>query len=205
MTGVNLIPAGRVQARRRAARLRRWVAVTPLCIFVLAAAYGLLRAIWSTDLDWLKTELARADAQIQVVEKDARSARARIAGLHPIRRAARAVGDQPDWGALLSLVSSRLGHDAVLSACVLMPSDAGARAGSGKDSGRPERLTLALTGLARGQEAVSAFVAGLESAGVFDRVAIAESRRSSFSGADAVAFRVECLICDSIPEGGTPR
>jgi hypothetical protein len=119
------------------------------------------------------------------------------------------VGDQPDWGTLLSLIASRLGHDAVLNSCTLAAqTDAsspkpGAKAPDApkpRDSGRPERFTLAVTGLARTQEAVAAFVSGLEEAGLFDRVAIAEARRTAVAGQEGVAFRVECTLSDSVAE-----
>ena len=212
MNGVNLIPRARLQQRRCAARIRLWMIITPVCASLLAGAYGWVRAAWSSNVDALRADIGNADTSIQTAEREDAAARARIAELQPRYRAARAVGEQPDWGTLLTLIASRLGREAVLNACTLSPSvDAPAAAASpkgaakaadpkAKDWGRPEKFTLALSGLARTQEAVSAFVSGLEGAGVFDRVAIVEARRTAVSGQEGVAFRVECTLTDSVTE-----
>jgi Tfp pilus assembly protein PilN len=215
MNGVNLIPLARVQHRRRAARLRLWMVITPVCASLLAGAYGWVRAAWSSDVDAIASEIAKTEAGIQATEKEDSVAKARIAELQPKYRAARAVGDQPDWGALLSLIATRLGNDTVLSSCSLVasaepapttqpatPSKNPGKAVDAKsrDSGRPERFTLALTGVARTQEAVSLFVSGLEGVGLFDRVAIAEARRTAVAGQEGVTFRVECTLSDSVTE-----
>jgi hypothetical protein len=215
VNGVNLIPLVRVQARRRAARIRVWLVIMPLCASILAGAYGWIRVAWSSDLDSITAEIKKADADIRAADKEDSAAKARIAELQPRFRAAKAVGDQPDWGLLLSLVASRLGHDAVLNSCTLSPPADGiavpvaatvsgktSKAGEARprESGRPERFTLALSGLARTQDAVSAFVSGLEDAGVFDRVTIAEARRTAVAGQEGVAFRVECTLSDSVTE-----
>jgi hypothetical protein len=121
------------------------------------------------------------------------------------------VGDQPDWGLLLPVVAHHLRGEALLSSCTLTPATDQPAPPAGKpgkadspkprDPGaRPERFTLALSGLAQSQDAVSGFVAGLEATGVFDRVALAESRRAALGGQEAIAFRVECQLIDPLTE-----
>src|SRR5436309_3419983 len=100
------------------------MAITPVCASLLAGAYGWIRTSGATDLIAITTELARAQAGIQAAEQETARVKARGAELQPILRAAKAVGDQPDWGTLLTLVASRLGHDALLSAAALTPETA---------------------------------------------------------------------------------
>lgn len=211
MNGVNLIPRSRRAARRRATRLRAWMVAAPLCASLLAGAYGWLRVSWGVDTSSLAADLAKADEDIKTADREISRAKTRLAELQPQLRAARAVGDQPDWGTLLTLLADRLKDDSVLTSCVLAPAPdaapapgakAAPRTGDAKtrESGRPERFTLMLTGLSRTQGSVAQFVSRLEAVGVFDRVSIVESRRSSLSGEEAVGFRVECLLSDTLPE-----
>jgi Tfp pilus assembly protein PilN len=214
VNGVNLIPIARRQARRRAARIRAWMIVAPLCASLLGGAYAGLRVQWGGDGKDLTTDLASADALIRATEREISAAKLKNAELQPMLRAARAVGNQPDWGQLLTLLASKLGEHAVLSNCTLTPAPDAAtpaspaprrtgRAGEGskpQDFGRPERFTLTLSGIGRTQDAVASFISALETAGLFDRVTLQETHRTNFAAQEAVAFKVECLLSDPITE-----
>jgi Fimbrial assembly protein (PilN) len=211
MNGVNLIPAARREMWRKNARVRVWMCVAPLCASILAGAYGYLRMSWETSTDAFAADVAKADAQIKAVETETAKARAKADSQRPVLSAAKAVGEQPDWSLLLAMLASSLGDQAVLSSCVLEPAPEpaapslkpGAKpdAPPPKDSARPARFTLALTGLAGSQDAVALMVTSLESKKVFDNVTIVEARRATLSGHDAVNFRIECVLSDA---GGAP-
>jgi len=115
------------------------------------------------------------------------------------------VGEQPDWGMLLSLLASKLGDDAALSLCSLEPvqplavgvkGPANPGADRAKETGRPQQLKLVLKGNARTQEAASTFVLALEKTGAFDRVNLVETQRDQ-KGEVGVAFEVVCEMSDS--------
>lgn len=205
MNGVNLVPIRRQQARQRGARIRMWMVIAPVVASVLTGVYGWLRASWATGSSNIAAEITKLDALSLSTETEITALRLRIAELKPRLLAARAVGNQPDWGVLLALLATKLRDDAILSSCTLTPvaPEAQPAPPGGKpagDWGRPERFTLSLAGFARTQESFGTFVSALEGAGLFERVRIAESKRGSVAGTDAVSFRVECLLSDPITE-----
>ena len=203
MRGINLIPIGRVQARRRATRVRVWASIVPALASALLGGYGWLRTTWPTESASITAEIAALDASIAQAEGGIAQARAQTSQQEIILRAHRAVGEQPDWGVLLHRLSQHVGERIVFTGCVLEPLG---RPGSGekaKPGGRPDRFRLTLHGMGREQADVSAFVIALENEQeprLFDSVALMESRRVPLGGKDAVAFRIECAMTDSTAE-----
>jgi hypothetical protein len=204
MRGINLIPAGRIQARRRAARVRAWATIVPVVAAMLFGGYVWLRTMWPTDSVSLTAKIAELETGISRAEVAITRARAEAAQRAILLRAHRAVGEQPDWGFLLHSLSQHVGDRVVFTACVLEPQQPAGGAGPARAGGRPDRFRLVLHGMGRQQQDISAFVIALEGAGepkLFDSVALMETRRVPLGGKDAVAFRIECAMTDGIAEG----
>lgn len=213
MNGINLIPVHRIVRRRRAARLRVWMSIAPLCISVLAGTYGYLFATWETDAGEVSKAVEQTEAVIRLTKGQLASSRASLSEASARLKASRAISNQPDWGLLLDLLARQLGDEAVLSSCVLDPvakappsaTPAGdkSKAGAAPDpSARPDRYRLTLGGVARTQEAVPLFVQRLQDTGIFDSTKMVEAVRTPFAGGEAFRFQVECTISDTA--GGTP-
>jgi hypothetical protein len=197
MNGVNLIPMWRRARRGREARVRMWVAIAPLCASLMAGAYGYLAVRWDTGTGDLAAKHAALSDQIEMSKREIRRGDADARELATQRWASRVVAEQPDWGLLLALFGDALGEETVLATCDLRPVTAPSGVSAGKERVRPDRYTLLLAGYSRTQEGVSQFVISLEKLGLFDSVAMKESRRTTMYSADAVEFRVECVVTDS--------
>jgi hypothetical protein len=198
MNGVNLIPAGRLRLRRAVSRLRRWAIAVPITGTLLVCAYFLGAISLGGASGAAATALAQTHEKI-----DALKARSGKLGRdnreqNAVLRANRAVGEQPDWGLMLSLLASRLGEDAVLSACTVepVPPDPSVKTPVKSEAGRPSKLRLTIKGQSRTQEAASRFVIELERTGVFDRVTLVETKRSEPPLED-ISFEVLCALSDS--------
>jgi len=213
MNGINLIPVNRLAARRRAARVRMWISIAPLCVSLLAGSYGYFFATWETDAGGLTDSLEKTDAMITATQAQIAKARADLAEAQATLRANIAIGNQPDWGLLLELLARTLGESAVLSSCtvehVAKPStaeppkqgpQAKAPAPGPADPLRAERFRLTLAGVARTQSAVPEFVQRLQNTGLFDSTKMIEAIRTPFAGEEAFKFQVECLISDNAVE-----
>ena len=121
-------------------------------------------------------------------------------------KSARAVGGQPDWGVLLTLLAENVGDDVVLEFCRLRPVGRAwnsLRGGRSYDPGTAGQapqalddspLLLELSGLGLSQTAVSGFILRLERTELFDRVRLIKSSRRAFLHKKAIAFQLECLL-----------
>ena len=204
MNHVNLIPIGRQQARRAAARVRCWMWVIPASAGLLVAAYIINWLNWDTNTQPASDALAEIESQIQTTNRRVSTQSRELREAGAMLRANLAVGEQPDWSLLLHLLVDRLGDHAALTACVLEPvappADAKAAPKSeGGTGGRPELLKLSIKGVAATQEAASRFVLELEQSGAFDSVHLVETQRAQAAG-DGIAFEVACGLSD--PGGG---
>jgi hypothetical protein len=209
VNGINLIPAHRLITRRRAARVRVWLCIAPVCVSALAGSYAWLWGTWETRTSDIKERMSALDAKIAATEHETAGLKAATREAQAALQAARAVADQPDWGLVLSMIASRLDEDVVLSACQLEPADAplapgatpGATAAKGSvsaaGSGRPTHYRLVLAGLAKTQDAASRLAVELTEGHLFDAVTPQEARRSTFLGEPVVAFRIECSVADA--------
>lgn len=202
MNGINLIPGPRMLARRRAARLRMWLAIGPCVALIIGGAHAYCFTAWNTSTADLDERIAALEARASAAKSAAAAIQADVQREQARLTAARIVAHQPDWGRVTSLVADRLGDRAVLSGCTLEPAEG--RAASVAQTGRPVHYRLTLRGYALEQQAVSDVAVELHKAGVFDAVKLVESRRSAFRGADAVSFQIECAITDLPSAGETP-
>lgn len=207
MTAVNLIPQRRLHARRMRMRVRLWAGVTAAWAAALVIAHVWAGAAWEDDSPALVAAIAKADAEIQELERSTAAGRVALAEAQATLRARKAVGDQPDWGLLLATLAARLDQQAVLSACILEPAGAqvtgrgsAAAADAQRRMIRPSHYKLTLTGLTRKQDTASAIAIALERTKLFDHVTLLEARRSGFLGEEAVTFRLECALVDPAAE-----
>lgn len=196
---VNLIPLPRILARRRTTLIRRWTWAGSLYAAGLVAGYGAAVAAWDYDRGALQDHLeseTRANADRRSNQK---SLEARLARERTVLAANRAVGDQPNWALLLSLISAGSERQIVLQSCHVEPApESGETATTRIDAKPSDReavcYTVKLRAIAKDQAAVSAFALRLESSGLFTRVELVESRREVFLDADAVRFRLDCRL-----------
>lgn len=197
MTGVNLIPASRLRARHRAARLRLWAVLVGLYAAALAGAYGWMHVTWGGKRSNWTVALGEAENDIASSTQTLALRRAALADVEASLRANRAVGEQPDWSMLLGLLARHLGQDIVLESLSLRPPDSARNAAPGAP---PVAPIVALGGLARTHAAVSRFTLELENTGVFSRVTLQDTRRTTLPRGEAVGFRIEAAL----GQGRTP-
>ena len=203
MNDVNFIPAERLAARRRRARIYLWVVACGTYVVLLAAgslaAYVLCPG---QDAD-LAEQLADAETQSKQNNEAMLGLRRTLAETTAALETTRAIREQPDWSRLLTGLSHELGQELVLNRCQLV-----AIREDGKSLTEPwsdallakpllalvtkQRYQLVLQGFGQTQESVSRFALGLEGIGLFERVRLINSSRQTFLRGQAVAFTVEC-------------
>jgi hypothetical protein len=197
MNGVNLIPAARRAASGRARVAKLWSIVVASLAAVVGLGHAVLWNAWQPVGEDPAPELSRLSAAIVAGQKSDRAAKAKLVEVKATSAASREIADQPDWGVLLTYLAGTLGDDAALDSVHLsVPAAVEASAGKGSKppGSRSGRRTLVLTGMAGSQESASSVAIELRGSGLFDEVALAETRRTDYMGAKAVAFRIECAI-----------
>ena len=200
ITGCNLIPERRIYARRRARRVRLWLSIVPGFASLLMGVYTWLSTAWTTDTASIQKAIAEVDRASEELRAAINRDRAEAGRSGILLAAHKAVGEQPDWGILLYILSGKLGDDTVLNNCVLEPMAPPHAPGAKSIEGsRPTRFRLTLFGIARDQDAVSRLVLSLEGEAqsrLFDQVRILESKRINLGGRDAIGYRIECHLSD---------
>ncbi len=203
---VNLVPSARREEQVRSARIRFW--------FMTCAIYGLgwLGALVLVGATALNDDAGLPDELRQVIGLVAES-ESELAALRDELGRSRAelttsltIGEQPDWSALLVLLSTTLGDRIILRNCKLTTfhKSPGAR-GPGTASTMKDRsvtgvvresttIQLQLGGLGIAQQAVSEFVLRLEETSLFRQVTLLDTKREPFLDGDAIAFHIECLL-----------
>lgn len=188
MNGVNLIPAARRAAKRRARHIRVWLGVAAGCVLAAAGAQGLFWHLWSPQGDDPAPEIQRLTSAIASAEQQDKAAKNRLREAQAQAAASREIADQPDWGVLVTFLAKQLGRDAAFESLRL---SAAAKPVKGNSRGG---RSLVLTGIAPTQEAASSVAIDLKNCGLFESVTLAETRRTDFMGAKAVSFQIECAI-----------
>lgn len=205
---INLIPQSRRQARRTTARVTLWGAVLPVCCGLMLAAYLVQRFAATPDVRAVEDALADVQAKIKDDSKKIAKLAAEVREAKSRLSANRAVGEQPDWSLLLALLTDRLGNEAALTSLKLEPIVLAAKgkgeAEAAPGGGRPERLKLTISGVARSQAAASRFVLGLEDTPAFESVNLVEAKRTTGDdGGGTVAFQIACQLTDPGASGGS--
>ena len=201
---VNLVPSARREAQVRSARIRFW--------FMTCAIYGLgwlgvLVLVGATALNddtGLRDELRQVNGLVAESESELAALRGELARSRAELATSLTIGKQPDWSALLALLSTTLGDRIILRDCKLTtlhksPGARGPVTGVARES---TTIQLQLGGLGMAQQAVSEFVLRLEETSMFRQVKLLDTRREPFLDGDAIAFHVECLL---ETEEGLPR
>ena len=211
MTGVaiNLIPTRRLAAIARQRRLKWWTAA----LAIHALAMGL---IWTTSVlvsgrsgaGELSARVERIALEVDQMQTKLRTSQPQLANLRRQVTAARAVSQQPDWSVLLAALASARGDQIVLQGCALAvddPQDSQRRPGpvravsavrKTKDpkEHQPGHYSLKIDGMSDNQMAVSQFMLDLESTGLFDRVRLLKTDRTTYLTRPAVSFTVQCAL-----------
>ncbi len=203
MNDVNLIPAARIAAKRRKARICLWAAVCGAYVVLLAAG-SLAACVLCPGRDNVVAEqLAAAEKQIKLDNQAVLGLRRTLAETTAALETTQAIREQPDWSRLLTGLSQELGEELVLNRFQLT-----ATREDGKALTEPwsealltkpllalvtkHRYQLVIQGFGQTQESVSRFALALEGIGLFERVRLINSSRQTFLGGQAVAFMVEC-------------
>ena len=187
---VNLVPAHRISAARRAARRRRWFTIDTAFAVLALSAGAMIVALFDQDGDMLRGQREALSAQVDGENRKIAALRPQIEDARATLEASRVVNVQPDWSLLLGLLSQQQEQKVVLGAYRLEPLD---RSGSG----RAGSYRLRLEGLGATQTDVSAFVLRLERLALFDRVKVIRTWRQPLEDVEALAFEVYCMFSDS--------
>jgi hypothetical protein len=194
-----------MHSRRGLTRIRRWAVVMPASIGLLLAAYVINLATWDTSTGAASAALTQTRDRIKDMTSKIAKLGRDLREQQAVLRANRAVGEQPDWGSLLSLLASSLGENAVLIECRVEPEAtpaapaAPAARGTAQaqpEGARPQKLKLTIKGMSRTQDAASKFVIAMEKTKVFDKVTLVETKRSEPSNED-ITFEIACDLSDS--------
>ncbi len=198
VSGVNLIPAARRQAKQRQVRVRWWLTGCVVYTALWIAAFVAAQAVVGREDRALRGEFVAGSARVQEAERTVDALRGRIGRAEARLASGRAVGEQPDWSLLLARRASAWGDETVLRSSRLpAPPEAapGAAGGSPGDAARTmQPITLDLTGLGRTQQVVSEFVLRLEHMPLFKKIRLVDTRREPFLNDHAVVFRIECVL-----------
>ena len=205
MRCINLIPAQRRQTKARRRYLTRWSIGLAVYGGAILAAHFVCGSYFGMGNRVLAAEIQRSTARLKAVHRMTLTARGELVRAAGELKSARAVGGQPDWGVLLTLLAENVGDDVVLESCRLRPVGRAwksLRGGRSYDPGTAGQappaldspLLLELSGLGLSQTAVSGFVLRLERTGLFEQVRLVKSSRQAFLHKKAIAFRLECLL-----------
>ncbi len=190
--GVNLIPMARRDAKRRRGRIRLWVGVSTLFGSLWVTAFIVAQVFLASDDRKLRDEYDRTSGEMDEARAVVAALREEITVVQSRLDAQQAVGRQPDWSALLALLSADIGDRAVLRSVRLRAPHEATSGLAPQDSNAIVRLEL--TGFAQTQRAVSEFVLRLEEAPLFEKVTLIDTRREPFRSGSAVGFRIECEL-----------
>lgn len=195
MLAANLLPMSR---RRHAARVDRaafWAVFVGVVACVLGLATAAVRhSTRSTTAAATARELAAIEREQGQLTKLLDESRSRAQKAESLLAAARAIADHPDWSLLLNLLGKLRGDQVDLARVALgyRRPDPGAKAEPRQTRGYWVRIT----GQALDQAAVARFAVRLEDAGLFDRVALTESRKGAGDAA-LIDFQIEAFIEDA--------
>jgi hypothetical protein len=193
MNSTNLLPLCRQLRGARSARIRNWsVAVGALIALSVATYAGCVFALTDSAAP-SPADFSRVARELAQFNGEAGRIRGQLAAAQREVYSAQSLSEQPDLSLLLGLISSKADERIILSRCELSESQPGEK-GVEAESASIGGAVLRLDGFGRTQSAVAAFVLQLETAGMFDRVALLQSHSQPVLGTDAAAFRIECMM-----------
>jgi len=203
MSDVNLIPAGRLAARRGKTRWYLWGLTAGLYAAMVAVGSLTFHVAHAGEDSRQSQQLDVVAKQIEESNRTTLSLRRRLAVTNAALQTTKALLGQPDWSKLLLGLSAQLGDEIVLCRYQLTTQTTDNRVINAEAGGTVMTLPLAsfltgcrytmmVQGFGQSQEAVSQFVLRLEGSGVFDLVRLVSSSRQTFLNGEAVAFVAEC-------------
>lgn len=221
MKTINLIPAPRLQARRRRVHRLRCAAGCLAYAGVLGIATAISHAVLETADPQLQNRLTAVGLTIDQTSRSIASTRAQLDAAQSTLRASRSIAEQPDWSALLALLASKSGDEIVLKGCAVRPREP-ERPAVAPDPRKPGPkpapvppsepvMIVALSGLGKSQQSISRFALRLEETRLFGRVTLLDTNRETGDRPDAIGFRIECALDDpgtsapKVIDGGPPR
>jgi len=203
-SALNLIPVARLEARRRQAAAHRWLVGGAVFVTLLITVSVFVQMRWGGEPADLADALSEATAQTEQTRRQLTQLQAELTAIERRLAANRAVTNQPDYAVLLALLARQLDDELILRSCAFEPipidrsetrrsMDA---TGEQTDADLPPGFTVAASGLAANQRAVSAYVLRLEQTGLFHRVRLVNTRRepTNFGTGRAIAFEIECYL-----------
>ena len=203
---VNLVPSARREEQVRSARVRFWFMTCATYGLGWLAAFALVGATALNDDTGLGDELRQVNGLVAESKSELAALRDELARSRAELTTSLTIGKQPDWSALLALLSTTLGDRIILRNCKLttLHKSPGARGpvtastievrsvrGVARES---TTIQLQLGGLGMAQQAVSEFVLRLEETSLFRQVTLLDTKREPFLDGDAIAFHIECLL-----------
>ena len=191
MLSANLLSASRRRSLVREDRLRFWaVSLLAYCTLLTIAWIG-TRQVLSSGGSVLQRRAETVATEKTVLETAIQSLRAKIGATQSSLATAKSISDHPDWSVLLSLIGSLRGGDIEIERVAL-----GARKAetAGKKASVQRGVWLKISGIAKDHRAIAQFALRLESAGLFERVTLADARKTGSEPEGFVGFEIETSI-----------
>lgn len=168
----------------------------------------LLACLWVASRQYVtggRAGLERRVASIQAEKAGVESAiaglREKSASVQASLTTARSIADHPDWSVLLSLIATIRGDDIEIDRVALGPRKVDAKPDSKSAPAKTTKgVWVRVSGLGKDHQAIARFALRLEGAGLFERVALADARKSTAEPEGLVGFEIEAQIDE--PSGG---
>ena len=197
MNDVNLIPGKRREAKARKARIHKWTLTLTTYVLVLLAGYFLLDRYAFGNTQSLRSQSKRAVMELGRAHQLVQALNQELGQTGKKLHTAQEIGGQPDWGALLAILSQNTTQNVVLNYCRMdraQTTEIAPKAGEVKTASGDFPVVLELGGFAKVQSDVSGYVLSLENLGLFDKVKLVKTSREMYQGQEAVSFRLECTL-----------
>lgn len=193
MNSTNLIPLARQLRAARSARIGTWGIALGAVVLLSVATYGGCAWALTDSAAPSPSDFSQAARELAQINGESNRVKVQLAAVQRAVYSAQSLSEQPDLSLLLGLISRKADERIILSRCELTESQPGEK-GADAESASIGGAILRLDGFGRSQGAVADFVLALETTGVFDRVALLQSRSQAILGTDAAAFRIECQM-----------
>jgi hypothetical protein len=203
MTGINLIPARRTEARQRRLWRGRCVVTCAGYVSLVATLIVAARAVLDQGDAGLPALLTTAATEMERTSASLATTRRELDATESLLRSSRAIAEQPDWSGLLGLLAVKAGDQVVLRTVAVRPRETPAAVAAkpaakvGAKPAPPDpTLVVSLSGSSRSQAAASEFALRLEATGLFNRVTLLDTSRETFAELPLVSFRIECTLAE---------
>jgi len=187
----NLLPVSRRRLLARQDRTAKWTIAVALYTFALACLWLGSRQYVAGGRSGLERRVAAIEAEKAGVESAISGLREKSSRLQASLATARSIADHPDWSVLLSLIATIRGSDIEVDRIALGPRKAEAKPVAGKPV---KGDWVRVSGLGKDHQAIAQFALRLEGAGIFERVALSDARKSGSEPEGLVGFEIEAQI-----------